>query len=72
MDGFAVGQFGDARLEKGGAVCRAPGQGRPICTEMLPGNTADTTVLLPVIHDYDGAQDRGEGATRKCGINPMH
>lgn len=25
------------------------GEGRPICTEMLPGNTADTTVLLPVI-----------------------
>ena len=23
--------------------------GRPICTEMLPGNTADVTVLLPVI-----------------------
>jgi hypothetical protein len=25
------------------------GDGRPICTEMLPGNTADTTVLLPVV-----------------------
>src|SRR5262245_26950619 len=25
------------------------GEGRPICTEMLPGNTADATVLLPVI-----------------------
>jgi hypothetical protein len=25
------------------------GNGRPICTEMLPGNTADVTVLLPVI-----------------------
>jgi Transposase DDE domain len=25
------------------------GDGRPICTEMLPGNTADVTVLLPVI-----------------------
>ena len=25
------------------------GEGRPICTEMLPGNTADTTVLLPVV-----------------------
>ena len=25
------------------------GEGRPICTEMLPGNTADVTVLLPVI-----------------------
>jgi hypothetical protein len=23
--------------------------GRPICTEMLPGNTADATVLLPVV-----------------------
>jgi len=25
------------------------GEGRPICTEMLPGNTADATVLLPVM-----------------------
>ena len=25
------------------------GQGRPVCTEMLPGNTADTTVLLPIV-----------------------
>ncbi len=25
------------------------GEGRPLCTEMLPGNTADTTVLLPVV-----------------------
>ena len=24
-------------------------QGRPICTEMLPGNTTDSTVLLPVV-----------------------
>ena len=24
-------------------------QGRPICTEMVPGNTADVTVLLPVV-----------------------
>jgi len=25
------------------------GQGRPICTEMVPGNTADSRVLLPVV-----------------------
>jgi hypothetical protein len=25
------------------------GEGRPICTEMLPGNTSDATVLLPVV-----------------------
>jgi Transposase DDE domain len=25
------------------------GEGRPICTEMLPGNTADARVLLPVV-----------------------
>jgi hypothetical protein len=24
-------------------------QGRPICSEMWPGNTADVTVLIPVI-----------------------
>ena len=24
-------------------------EGRPICTEMVPGNTADVTVLLPVV-----------------------
>ena len=25
------------------------GEGRPVCTEMLAGNTADSTVLLPVV-----------------------
>ena len=25
------------------------GEGRPVCTEMLPGNTADTTVLVPIV-----------------------
>lgn len=25
------------------------GEGRPVCTEMVPGNTADNTILLPVI-----------------------
>ncbi len=25
------------------------GEGRPVCTEMLPGNSADSTVLLPVV-----------------------
>jgi transposase len=25
------------------------GDGRPLCTEILPGNTADVTVLLPVV-----------------------
>lgn len=25
------------------------GEGRPLCTEMLPGNTADVTVLLPIM-----------------------
>jgi len=25
------------------------GDGRPICTEMWPGNTADVTTLLPVV-----------------------
>ena len=25
------------------------GEGRPVCTEMLPGNTADTRVLLPIM-----------------------
>ena len=24
-------------------------QGRPVCTEMLPGNTTDSTELLPVV-----------------------
>ena len=31
------------------------GAGRPICTEMMPGNTADVTVLLPVV---DRLRDR--------------
>ena len=30
-------------------------EGRPLCTEMLPGNTADVTVLLPII---DRLRDR--------------
>ena len=25
------------------------GDGRPVCTEMWPGNTADVTALLPII-----------------------
>src|SRR5512132_731313 len=31
------------------------GAGRPLCTEMLPGNTADVTVLLPIV---DRLRDR--------------
>ena len=31
------------------------GDGRPLCTEMLPGNTADVTVLLPIV---DRLRDR--------------
>ena len=30
------------------------GAGRPICTEMWPGNTADVATLLPVIDRFDG------------------
>jgi len=37
-------------------------EGRPICTEMVPGNTADSTVLLPVV---DRLRDRF-GVTRVC------
>jgi Transposase DDE domain len=36
--------------------------GRPICTEMVPGNTADVKVLLPVV---DRLRDRF-GITRAC------
>jgi transposase len=36
--------------------------GRPICTEMVPGNTADVTVLLPVV---DRLRTRF-GITRAC------
>jgi hypothetical protein len=38
------------------------GQGRPICTEMVPGNTADVTVLLPIV---DRLRDRF-GVGRVC------
>ena len=38
------------------------GAGRPICTEMAPGNTADVTVLLPII---DRLRERF-GVTRAC------
>jgi transposase len=37
-------------------------QGRPICTEMLPGNTADVSVLVPVV---DRLRTRF-GITRAC------
>ncbi|MER9307155.1 IS1634 family transposase [Mesorhizobium sp. M0496] len=37
-------------------------EGRPICTEMVPGNTADVTVLLPVV---DRLRTRF-GVTRAC------
>src|SRR5215207_4544326 len=37
-------------------------QGRPICTEMMPGNTADVSVLVPVI---DRLRHRF-GITRAC------
>ena len=38
------------------------GEGRPVCTEMLAGNTADMTVLLPVV---DRLRDRF-GIGRVC------
>ena len=37
-------------------------EGRPICTEMVPGNTADVTVLLPVVERLR----RRFGITRAC------
>jgi hypothetical protein len=37
-------------------------QGRPLCTEMVPGNTADVKVLLPVV---DRLRERF-GITRAC------
>ena len=37
-------------------------QGRPICTEMVPGNTADVTVLLPIV---ERLRERF-GITRAC------
>jgi hypothetical protein len=37
-------------------------EGRPICTEMVPGNTADVTVLVPVV---DRLRSRF-GITRAC------
>src|SRR6185312_12511051 len=37
-------------------------EGRPICTEMMPGNTADVSVLVPVI---DRLRHRF-GITRAC------
>jgi hypothetical protein len=37
-------------------------EGRPICTEMVPGNTADVTVLVPVV---DRLRTRF-GVTRAC------
>jgi hypothetical protein len=39
------------------------GERRPICTEMLPGNTADVTVLLPIASNAPGA--RPSSSSRK-------
>ena len=39
-------------------------EGRPICTEMVPGNTADVTVLLPVVERLR----KRFGITRACVI----
>jgi len=39
-------------------------EGRPICTEMVPGNTADVTVLLPVV---ERLRTRF-GITRACAV----
>jgi len=39
-------------------------EGRPICTEMLAGNTADSTVLLPIV---DHLRDRF-GVGRVCNV----
>ena len=41
------------------------GEGRPVCTEMLAGNTSDSTVLLPTAQPL---LDR----PRVCGGGPGH
>jgi len=42
------------------------GDGRPLCTEMLPGNTADVTVLLPVVDRLRHGFARSCRGRRRC------
>ena len=41
------------------------GKGRPVCTEMLPGNTADTTVLVPIV---DSLRRASGSVGPRCGL----
>jgi transposase len=58
--GEALGAHGHSKdhrpdLKQMVLVVVLDGEGRPLCTEMLPGNTADVTVLLPIV---DRLRDR--------------
>ena len=44
------------------------GQGRPICCELWPGNTADVTTLIPVV-DRSAA---GSGSPRCASCPSVH
>ena len=41
------------------------GDGRPVCSEMWPGNTADATTLIPAIDRL-----RGASTSRACAWSP--
>src|SRR5512144_955624 len=49
------------------------GEGRPLCTEMLPGNTADVTVRLPIedrrLEYILGARERSSAVIRETVLN---
>jgi hypothetical protein len=44
------------------------GDGRPVCSEMWPGNTADVTALVPVI---DRLHQRFPRGSTNCGVNSI-
>lgn len=52
--GASLGAYGHSKDHRGDLrqmilAVVIDGKGRPICTEMLPGNTADASVLVPVV-----------------------
>jgi hypothetical protein len=44
------------------------GEGRPVCTEMLPGNTADARVLVPIVESARALSCRPGVRRRRHGI----
>ena len=69
--GEALGQHGNSKDHRPdlkqmilGVVI--DGEGRPICTEMVPGNTADVTVLMPIVDRLPCFIPFSASCSRRC------